>query len=413
MKTTHYPSVKGMIGDWTYYATVMRVSDIVLYVQFAEQVCPNEGLDMMIQREVSARSRQIAEYLRTQDQRFFGSLIVAVYGGEAKFLPISFSDAPLLSQLEGNIGILQFDGSEQYYVVDGQHRLAALREVVEQDRARYKNDEVSVILISHSKDAEGMARARRLFTTVNRYAKKTSPVTNIVMDEDDGLAILTRRLIRENEFFSNRIKVLAKQGKGGQKLATGEAMQQSDKHYLMAIGTLYKCNQNLLPADLERFFNRPQQLPEYEKLEEGFTKIARRWDDLIEAIPIWHKLKEADSDLEGKRSENGGHVLARPIGITSFTKAAGDALDAGLQASDIAERVKRFSDLADTPWAGLLWNTVSHRMITGKDREKLASEVWRFIIGLPSDYEAVNAEWRAKVDPRDQHPELNLPNSEM
>jgi DNA sulfur modification protein DndB len=410
MKTTHYPSVKGMIGDWTYYVTVMRVSDIVLYIQFAEQVCPNQDLDMMIQREVSARSKQIAEYLRTQDQRFFGSLIVAVYDGEPKFLPISFSDAPLLNQLEGKLGILQFDGSEQYYVVDGQHRLAALREVVGQDGVRYKNDEISVILISHSKDAEGMARARRLFTTVNRYAKKTSPVIDIVMDEDDGLAIITRRLIRENEFFSSRIKVLAKQGKGVQKLATGEAMLPADKRYLMAIGTLYKCNRNLLPADLEHFFKKQQQLPEYEKLEEGFTTIVRRWDELIEAIPIWRDLKEADSDLEGKRSEKGGHVLARPIGITSFTKAVGDALDAGLQTSAIAKRVERFSVLADTPWAGLLWNTASSRMITGKDREKLASEVWRVLLGLPSDYDAVNAEWRAKVDPRDQHPELNLPN---
>lgn len=410
MKTTHYASVKGTIGDWTYYATVMRVSDIVLYIQFAEQVCPNEDLDMMIQREVSARSKQIADYLRTQDQRFFGSLIIAVYGGEAKFLPISFSDAPLLSQLEGKLGILQFDGSEQYYVVDGQHRLAALREVVKQDNVRYKNDEVSVILISHSKDNEGMARARRLFTTVNRYAKKTSPVIDIVMDEDDGLAIITRRLIRENEFFSNRIKVLTKQGKGVQKLATGEAMLPVDKRYLMAIGTLYKCNQNLLPEYLEHFFKKQQQLPEYEKLEEGFTTIVRRWDDLIEAIPIWRDLKDEGSDLEGIRSEDGGHVLARPIGITSFTKAAGDALDNDMETSAIAKCVDRFSVLAATPWAGLLWNTVSHRMLTGKDREKVASAVWRFLLGLQSNYEAVNAEWRAKVDPLAQHPELNLPN---
>lgn len=410
MKTTHYASVKGTIGDWTYYATVMRVSDIVLYIKFAEQVCPNEDLDMMIQREVSARSKQIAEYLRTQDQRFFGSLIIAVYGGEAKFLPISFSDAPLLSQLEGKLGILQFDGSEQYYVVDGQHRLAALKEVVKQDNVRYKNDEVSVILISHSKDAEGMARARRLFTTVNRYAKKTSPVIDIVMDEDDGLAIITRRLIRENEFFSNRIKVLTKQRKGVPKLASGEAMLPADKRYLMAIGTLYKCNRNLLPIYLEPFFKKQQQLPEYERLEEGFTTIARRWNDLIEAIPIWHRLKDQDSDLEEIRSEDGGHVLARPIGITSFTKAAGDALDADVETSTIAERVGRFANLADTPWAGFLWNTAARRMITGKDREKLASDVWRYLLGLPSDYDLVNAEWRAKVDPRDQQPELNLPN---
>src|SRR6266436_2433883 len=221
MKTTHFPCVKGTMGDWTYYTTVMEVTDIVQYVQYAEEVCPNRDLNLMIQREVSARSTQISEYLRTQDQRFFGSLIVAAYDGEPKFLPISFADAPLLNQLEGNIGILQFDGSEQYYAVDGQHRLAALKTVVDEDAARYKKDQVSVIVICHAKDAEGMARARRLFTTVNRYAKKTSPVTNIIMDEDDGLAVISRRLIREKPFFATRIKVLTQPQNGKPRLAVG------------------------------------------------------------------------------------------------------------------------------------------------------------------------------------------------
>jgi DNA sulfur modification protein DndB len=118
-----------------------------------------------------------------------------------------------------------------------------------------------------------MARARRLFTTVNRYAKKTSPVIDIVMDEDDGLAIITRRLIRENEFFSSRIKVLAKQGKGVQKLATGEAMLPADKRYLMAIGTLYKCNRNLLPADLEQFFRSNNSYRNTKSLRRGLQQL--------------------------------------------------------------------------------------------------------------------------------------------
>jgi DNA sulfur modification protein DndB len=410
MKTTHYPTVKGSIGDWTYYVTVMSVSDVVLYVRFAEQVVPNEDLDMMIQREVSARSRQIAEYLRTQDQRFFGSLIVAAYDGEPRFLPVAFSDAPVLSQLEGKLGILQFDGSEQYYVVDGQHRLAALKEVLKEDSDRYEGDELSVIVICHAKDAEGMARARRLFTTVNRYAKKTSPVTNIIMDEDDGMAIITRRLIREDQFFTNRVKVLIRQPGRAPKLATGEAMQQSDKRYLMAVGTLYKCNWNLLPADLQEFFKNKQQLPEYDRLEEAFTSITRRWDGLVEAIAVWRTLREPEADVEQLRTENGGHILARPIGIASFTKAAGEALDLGVRSETIADSVEHFSDLNQAPWAGLLWNTASNRMLAGKARENLASKIWRFLLNLPTDYNALNAEWRAEVDPRDQHAELNLPN---
>ena len=410
MKTTHYSSVKGMMGDWTYYSTVMNVSDVVLYFRFAEEVCPNTDLDRMIQREVSARSGQIAEYLRTQDQRFFGSLIVAVFDGQPKFLPVSFSDAPLLSQLEGKLGILQFDGSEQYYVVDGQHRLAALREVLKENSERYKNDEVSAIVICHAKDAEGMARARRLFTTVNRYAKKTSTVINIVMDEDDGMAIITRRLIRDNEFFSKRIRILTRGRDGVEKLATSESISPKDTRYLMGIGIFNKCNSNLLPAILKPFFEKPQQSPEYEKLEQGFAEIATRWANLIDAIPIWRDLKAEEGNLAAARSDDGGHVLARPVGIASFTKAAGEALDAGLTPADIADRVGHFGDLNNAPWAGLLWNTSSKTMRAGREPEKIASKIWSYLFGLPVDYDEINREWRAKVDPLDQHPDLTLPN---
>ena len=308
LKTTHFPCVKGKMGDWVYYVTVMGVADIVKYVGFAEQVCPNSDLDLMIQREVSTRSRQIAEYLRQNEQRFFGSLIVAAYDGQPKFLPISFGGAPLLTQLEGSVGILQFDGSEQYYAVDGQHRLAALKEVIEAQDDGLKEDQISVIVICHSKDAQGMARARRLFTTVNRYAKKTSPVTNIVMDEDDGVAIITRRLIREHDFFSRRIKVVVKGNNGQARLATGEAMQQSDDSYLMAIGTFYKCNQALLPAALLPAFSKTQQAPLYEDLEAGFEQIKARWNDLIDNVEPWTSLRQPQESLQNIRSKEGGSV---------------------------------------------------------------------------------------------------------
>lgn len=127
MKTTYFPCVRGTMGDWTYYVTVMGVSDLVKHVGFAEEICPNPDLDKMIQREVTERSKDIADYLRTNDQRFFGSLIVAAYDGKPQFLPIGFADTPLLSQLQGGIGVLQFDGTEQYYALDGQHRLAAFK----------------------------------------------------------------------------------------------------------------------------------------------------------------------------------------------------------------------------------------------------------------------------------------------
>lgn len=410
MRTTNYPCVKGQMGDWTYYTTVMKVSDVVQYVKFAENVCPNRQLDMMIQREVTARSKQIADYLQTNEQRFFGSLIVAVYDGEPKFLPISFTDASLLSELEGKIGILRFDGSEQYYAIDGQHRLAALIEVISKNPERYKFDEVSIVVVCHSKDLEGMARARRLFTTVNRYAKKTSPVTNIVMDEDDGVAIITRRLIREKGFFSHRIKLLNEKRSGQSTLATGESMQTGDKQHLMAISTLYECNKYLLPASMKPDFAKPQQCPPFEILEEGFAKILERWNLLIESVDVWKQLQDTSVTLEKFRHNNGGNVLVRPVGIASFISAVGYALDSSISYESIASCANKHADITKVPWNGVLWNSTSNRMLAGKERKSVSGELWGFFFGLEKNYEELNSKWRSFVDPRNENRDLNLEN---
>ena len=415
MKSTNLPCVKGTMGDWTYYATVMGIAELVKYVKFAEEVSPNDNLDLMIQREVSARSKQIAEYLRTNVQRFFGSLIVAAYDGQPHYVPISFGDGPLLSQLEGKVGILQFDGSEQYYAVDGQHRLAAMKEVVGEDSSKYKEDEVSVIVICHTKDSEGMERARRLFTTVNRYAKKTSPVTNIVMDEDDGIAIITRRLIREHPVFAKSIKVVRKVSRGpskGQfKLATGEAMQPSDSTYLMAIGTFYKCTKALLPQKLKKVFEQQQQVPAYEVLKEGYDEVVKRWDALIEIIEPWQHLKTADATLESYRTLLGGHILVRPVGIASFSRAVPELLDNQTSIESIKRVVENFSKITHPPWDGVLWNSTSRRMIAGKSAENLAFRLWRYLLGLDEDYQRLQAEWKSQVDPQNKRTDLQLPAS--
>ena len=397
------------MGDWTYYTTVMGFSEVVKYVKFAEEICPNTDLDLMMQREVGARSKQIAQYLRSNGQRFFGSLIIAAYDGKPRFMPISFADAPLLTQLEGKVGILQFDGSEQYYAVDGQHRLAAMKEVVAEDTMRYAEDEVSVIVICHSKNAEGMTRARRLFTTVNRYAKKTSPVTEIVMDEDDGIATITRRFIREHPVLKRCIKVLSKRKNEQPTLAKGEAMQAADKSYLMAIGTFYKCNTALLPTQLEEAFAQPQQAPTYENLETGYEQIGKHWDSLINVIEPWRVLRNPEATVEEHRTPQGGHILVRPVGIASFCRAVSELLNRGDSLDHIKNVVQSYSNLAQAPWSGVLWNPASSRMIAGKEAENLANRLWRYLLGLNEDKLKLEIDWRSQVDPQNQSPNLQLP----
>lgn len=408
MKATYFPCVKGTMGDWVYYVTVMGVDDLVKYVKFAEEVCPNPDLDQMIQREVSDRSKDIAEYLRTQDQRFFGSLIVAAYDGRPRFLPIDFGSDMLLSQMEKRVGVLQFDGSEQYYALDGQHRLAAFRIAIERDPARYISDQISIIVICHNKDEEGISRARRLFTTVNRYAKKTSPATHTAMSEDDGVAVLTRRLIRTHDLFRMRIKVSSIGRNGLPKLATGNAMSSKDSKYLMAIETFRKCNQFLIPEGLVVEFSHQQQLPKFESLETAFAAMNKAWDRIIQVVAPWRSLLDQEVSVASFRTESGGHVLVRPIGITAFVRAFKDVSES-VSLDQMEAVVEKFSQLDSLPWKGVLWNSSTKKMIVTVEAEKLAYRLWRYLFGLGENREALSADWKAMVDPGNERDDFILP----
>jgi DNA sulfur modification protein DndB len=409
MKTTYFPCVRGAMGDWTYYVTVMGVSDLVRHVRFAEQVSPNQDLDSMIQREVTDRAKVIAQYLQTNDQRFFGSLIVAAYDGQPRFLPITFGE-PFLSN-EGRVGVLQFDGTEQYYALDGQHRLAAFQIELEREPARYKDDEISMIVICHPKDKEGLTRARRLFTTVNRYAKKTSPATHTAMSEDDGVAIVTRRLIREHPLFKLRIKVMVTGRDGKQKLATSNAMSvtsAADRPYLMAIETFRKCNKDLLPSHLVAEFKKEQQIPGFDSLEDAFTSLSGLWDKMIKAVDPWKELLDPQNSLENYRTKAGGHVLVRPVGITAFVGAMSTA-PRNLTNKHIKTVVDKFQDLNDAPWKGVLWNPATKKMTVTVEAEKLARRLWKHLLGLGEDKTKLTQDWRAMVEPGSVATHLKLP----
>ena len=405
MKTTYLPCVRGTMGDWTYYVTVMSASDLVRYVRFAEQVYPNPDLDSMLQRELTSRAKEIAAYLRTNDQRFFGSLIVAALDGQPRFRPIAFGE-PLLTG-EDRVGILQFDGTEQYYALDGQHRLAAFQIELERQPDRYKEDEVSTIVICHGKDKEGLTRARRLFTTVNRYAKKTSSATHTAMSEDDGVALVTRRLIREHPLFKRRIKVMVVKN-GKQQLASGNAMSRADRQYLMAIETFRKCNGDLLPDHLTDEFSTEQQIPSFESLEEAFTSISDSWDKMIKAVDIWRELLTPETTVDKYRTPAGGHILVRPIGITAFVGAFSSAHEM-LTVKHLRLVVSNFQDVSEAPWSGVLWNSRTKKMNVTRPAEKLARRLWRYLLGLDEDSAKLTSDWRAMVEPGNPDTKIKLP----
>jgi len=159
----------------------------------------------------------------------------------------------------------------------------------------FKDDEISVIIVvpaaAESLD-EFRTRYRRLFGNLNRYAKPTDQVTNIIMDEDDAFAIVTRRLITEHKFF----RFSGKQ-KESQRIKTtkGKNLKPKDP-YFTSLETLYAMNIALL-ASRERRNNgwntegikNPKEFcrfrPDDPMLELLFEELKMYWDALIHVLP--------------------------------------------------------------------------------------------------------------------------------
>lgn len=355
------PALRAHMGDWAYYVTFLQMGEIAKRIELAEDIHPSSTLKEMIQRQITDRANPIAEYILNQSQRFFNSLIVGVYGGSPNWCELSiktnqlFDAETLPLYLEGALGILQLDGKETLFAIDGQHRVEGIKKALEENED-LKTDEVSVIFVPHRIEKNGMERTRRLFTTLNRYAKPVKKSEIIALDEDDIIAIITRDLVEKHSLFcekclfntkiepnirldSNKIREWTKEkftdnkinlsgniavsmkrqnavwsindnehkqtytvrrekGKLGvyyQKISTAKtkAIAPRDGNSITSIITLYDILETVLRKKEKNWHNFKKFRPNSLIVSQYYDRAIKFWDTMIEYFPPLKEFKEA------------------------------------------------------------------------------------------------------------------------
>lgn len=371
------PALRAKMGDWIYYITFMKMSTIASRVSVAKEIHHNKSLNELIQRELTNRSKQIKEYLIQQKQRFFNSLIVGVYDGHPKWHEMAIksitpNSAPIPPHIEQSLGLLELEGSEKLFAVDGQHRVEAIRQAVGEN-SDLGDEEVAVIMVSHKNNKEGLKRTRRLFSTLNRYAKPVSSGEIIALDEDDVLAITTRQLIENHSLLSKESIILA--GKTKQ-------IPKSNKKCLTSILTLYDVLNLVLLIDKE---HRPFR-PNDEKLKEYYKKACNFWALMVKYFKPLNELsssKNLDKIVCKYRHSNGGNMLFRPVGLLSISLAVKFAGSIGWSQEKIIKYISKMPlEISQTPWAGLLWNSTEQLMINRKRNYKIAAYLLLYMAGI-------------------------------
>jgi DNA sulfur modification protein DndB len=379
---TFIPAFQCTVGDWKYYICMMKYGEVARQVNFAYELNnSNQELGQLIQRGISKRTKGITEYLLKSTHRFLGGLVIAAWGGEPTYTPLSMDDPEgMLKGIDREFGVLMFDGTQAYFVLDGQHRLRAMKDALMQNPDIGKED-ICVLIVTHYNTPEGRRRTRRLFSNINRNAKQTALVENVALDEDDGFAILTRRVVEEHEFLreDGRVRVILSVGDAGELRLAGTSIPKSDPKALTSLTVIYDLLQYLgwdCPGAMRIQHIRPLD----DVLDESYKILTSRLDDLLKYCgDIRAKLAAAASAKEiraPKDHEGDGHPFMRPVVQKAIARVASEIVQAGLLTwKELMARLSQLEwKLSANPWTAV-YAADAGKMLTTKEHTELLCEL--------------------------------------
>ena len=390
MKPLLLPALTGQFGQWRYYQVVMRVGDIVenfgnfmqpnyriKTVEEVDEIYSREGVSELLQRAFDPkRLGPIKSYIVSQPDKYLNNLTVAIFGGSPDWQPIDVepalatlnADEETTQAFQDSFGAIRLTGYETLFVLDGQHRLKGLREAI-LDKPEIGQEQIAITLIIHDSSELGRKRTRRLFSTINRHAKPVSKGENILLDEDDLSAIITRRLIEDFPLL-----------KGRQAIAQNKTANLYKNQYDFAITTVlavYGINEVLL--DAEAIYENPKVRirPTDEVIEEETAQVFSFWNKFFELFPLAVKFVKGSKAVGLTRSE-GGPFYLRPIG-QQIVADLYQALRISDQLSNMELITKIPANIEDPFWKFILWNPTKETVL---QNESLAKSYLFYHFGL-------------------------------
>lgn len=379
-----FPTIRAQMGDWFYYLTTLPFYEVARRVLPATQFFHPSSLNKWIQRDVMPRRRiEIAEYLINQPERFFNGIVVGVYQGEPKWYNIEvdenniFGTSGMDARFEKALGILQLSGEERLYAIDGQHRVAGIKEALDRLRSAGReeeyitlaNEDLGIVIVAADVEAGHLQRIRRMFSTLNKTARPVSTAELIALDEDDASAIVTRRLATEFEELNKVTQQPGRQSDMGLiHLGKSTHIPRSNHHSITTIVTLLDIVRSAFKAEVSFLKNRyTGNRPKEENLDSLYDQASQMWLLLKEhCLEMGEVMGSEPAELLASkfRRLDGGHVLFRPIGQQAFSGALGVLRARGISTEDaIAHLCLAPMELSRPPWLHVMWNPITNRMV--------------------------------------------------
>ena len=386
------PAFKGSFGSTEFFVFTMKAGEFVRSMTIPKELEGWEDLspEEKFQREINYKrvADHMAPYLANDEDRFFGAFIVEVrQHDEMEFEGLVDSGIKppkgIPNSLMNQFGILYLSGSEIMIPLDGQHRLAALEFAIsgkDQKQADIKGltpnpkvaeDTCTVIMIRHD-----LEKARRIFNKVNKYAKPTSKADNLITDDSNYIAVITREDIVGPIIPSRLVNLRA-----------SNLNERSPEFTTLA--TVYEINLKIEDALTGR---KPEltKLPRKEDIALASQNLRSFWSSFLEIEAYEHSLHDfTEAGDERRREIRQGSLACRPIVQRMLAGAilqfmTGSEGGTTMSAPEVVDRINQVDwSPENSMWQGVLLNGT--RIVQGIAGENAGRRVITYLLGMKLD----------------------------
>lgn len=368
MEALNIPAIRGILGDIVYYTSSFTFKQIAERVKKIDQeLHTSTSLKDQLQRSLTKNYERITDYILSQKEHFFNALVLAVYDGDPVWNEI---EVGFKGEDYYNMGFLRLNGEEKIFPVDGQHRVEGIKDAIKKS-PELEDETIAVILIGHHKDKEGMEKTRRIFSTLNRYAKPVSTGDIIALDEDDTVAIVTRNMLESfplfmNENISDEKKTKAIVEKDTKSFTSLIKLYETNK-IVYKYYTSFRDNTKRIHSstEIDKFLKfRPKQ-EDIDDFEKYLTEFWELFINSFEGMKEYVASTEKDAAAKYRNRENGGLLYFRPVALPQLVTAI---LETCFRSKvTLSDSMSAYSQLemciSKAPWVKVLWDAESRTMI--------------------------------------------------
>ena len=404
-----------------------------------------ETVEILQQRPLDwSRQAHLAQYLAVIKNHKFPPILVvlscdwvndphASEWGSDRRAKVSVDEFTPLDQ-QNSLGLLNIGKEYAIFALDGQHRLMGVQGLIELLKTgrlevynkykkatgeiitiddlinEYQLDVASLQSLSQEKIGleiipavikgetyeEARRRVRSIFVHVNRMAIALSKGQLVLLNEDDGFAIISRRLAithpllkdRNDDDWNPRVNWdNATISHKSTVLTTLQALQDMTEGYLGGKFSHWKSKDKKNLISLR---------PDDQEIEEGLKYLCELFDQLAK-LPSYRQLDQGVKTFELRRfsHEKGGgegNLLFRPVGQIALMQALGFLVfRKQIDLKNIFKKLIYFDEIggfsyiekSHSLWYGVLYDPMKKRIqVSGK---KLATRLFIYLLGGVND----------------------------